>query len=248
MWARRSVSRRMNGSYVDYTAIRVWAIRRGPLCHQSSAAFRAVQGATYFVEHPHDHLGPPATARAGPHADARRRLVPRRWRVGVSRSQAHMGASREPRRLHELFWTHRRVASEVGLGLLGRQKLLLRVASRLRAVRRVSKPTPSILGSSRASQRSRVRVRDSEYESDRRDSRVLVSPGRALGSQLVQWCNTDLREILRTSQNHLHIREIFGRAGEICSRPLDILKRAIQQCSGRDAVLRRGEVRRVSVS
>ena len=168
MWARRSVSRRMNGSYVDYTAIRVWAIRRGPLCHQSSAAFRAVQGATYFVEHPHDHLGPPATARAGPHADARRRLVPRRWRVGVSRSQAHMGASREPRRLHELFWTHRRVASEVGLGLLGRQKLLLRVASRLRAVRRVSKPTPSNLGQlaceseiPSTSQRFRVRVRSS---------------------------------------------------------------------------------------
>ena len=28
----------MNGSHVDYTAIRVWAIRRGPLCRQSSAA------------------------------------------------------------------------------------------------------------------------------------------------------------------------------------------------------------------
>jgi hypothetical protein len=30
----------MNGSHRDYTASRVWAIRLGPLCRQSSAAFR----------------------------------------------------------------------------------------------------------------------------------------------------------------------------------------------------------------
>jgi hypothetical protein len=62
--------------------------------------------------------GPPAGSRAGPHADARRWLFPRHWRVDLSRSLARVAASREPRGLHELFRAHRRVASEVGLGLL----------------------------------------------------------------------------------------------------------------------------------
>jgi len=72
----------------------------------------SAQEATHWADRPHDHFAPPA--------DRHHRLVgPRQWRVPLSRSPALVGASREPRHLYELFRAHRRVASEVGLGLLG---------------------------------------------------------------------------------------------------------------------------------
>jgi hypothetical protein len=58
------------------------------------------------ADRPHDHFVP----RADRH---HRLVVPRQWRVPLPRSSALVGASREPRRLYELFRAHRRVASKV---------------------------------------------------------------------------------------------------------------------------------------